>query len=86
MKNSPSLWVCIVLDIVGSLSYIFPVVGEWTDVIWAPFAAFLFYRLFGGRTGKVGAVVSFVEEILPFSDIIPTFTIGYFYTKFFQKN
>lgn len=86
MKNSPSLWVCILLDVVGSMSYIFPVVGEWTDVIWAPFVAFLFYRLFGGKMGKVGAVVSFVEEILPFIDIIPTFTIGYFYTKFFQKN
>ena len=85
MKNIPSLWVCIVLDIVGSLSYIFPVVGEWTDVIWAPISAFLFYRLFGGKTGKVGAVVSFVEELFPFPDIIPTFTIGYIYTYFRRK-
>ncbi len=81
MTKKPSLWLCLLFDAVGSLSYLLPAVGEWTDVIWAPISAFLFYRLFGGKTGKVGAVVSFVEELFPFIDIIPTFTIGYICTR-----
>ena len=85
MTKKPSLWLCLLFDVVGSLSYLLPAVGEWTDVIWAPVSAFLFYRLFGGKTGKVGAVVSFVEELFPFIDIIPTFTIGYIYTYFRRK-
>jgi len=85
MTKKPSLWLCLLFDAVGSLSYLLPAVGEWTDVIWAPVSAFLFYRLFGGKTGKVGAVVSFVEELFPFIDIIPTFTIGYIYAYFRRK-
>jgi len=81
MKKQPSVWICILLDAVGSISYIIPVVGEWTDIVWAPFSAFLFYKLFGGRLGKTGAVISFIEEALPFIDFIPTFTIAYFYNK-----
>ena len=77
----PKLWVCILLDIVGMVSYFIPVWGEWIDAVWAPLSAFLFYWLFGGKTGAIGAVVSFTEEALPFTDTIPMFTIGYFTRK-----
>lgn len=74
----PPLWLCVLLDAVGMASYFIPVWGEWIDTAWAPLSAFLFYWLFGGRTGTIGAAITFVEEALPFTDAIPMFTIGYF--------
>ena len=82
MKSKPSLILCIFMDIVGYLTYLLPIVGEWGDIIWAPISAFVFYKIFGGNTGKIGALISFAEEILPFIDFIPTFTIAYIYSRF----
>lgn len=69
------------MDLIGVLTYCIPAMAEWGDVVWAPLSAFVFYKIFGGKTGKVGATISFLEEILPFTDFIPTFTLGYFYDK-----
>lgn len=74
----PPLWLCILLDLVGMLSYIVPTFGEWMDIAWGPISAYLFIILFGGIKG---AVIVFLEEILPFTDAIPTFTITYFICK-----
>jgi hypothetical protein len=52
----PSLLTCVLLDIAGYLTYLIPFLGEWGDGLWAPLSAFLFYRMFGGRTGKTGAI------------------------------
>lgn len=82
MRPKPSLLLCIFMDMIGYLTYLLPVVGEWGDIIWAPISAFIFYKIFGGKTGKVGAFISFAEELLPFIDFIPTFTIGYIYNSF----
>lgn len=73
----PSIGLCIFLDLVGIASYFIPAWGEWIDIIWAPLSAFLFYLLFGGKTGMIGSAVTLVEEALPFTDFIPMFTIGY---------
>lgn len=78
-KILPPLWLCILLDLIGMLSYVVPSVGELMDVVWAPISAFLFSVLFGG--GK-GTIIAFLEEILPFTDAIPTFTITYFIRKY----
>ncbi|MCM1035608.1 MAG: hypothetical protein NC038_07730 [Paludibacter sp.] len=75
---NPPLWMCLLFDAIGCVSYFVPGWGEWLDVLWAPLAALLFYCAFGGKTGKVGAVISFVEELLPFTDILPLFTLGWF--------
>ena len=82
MRPKPSLILCIFMDMIGYLTYLLPVIGEWGDIIWAPISAFIFYKIFGGKTGKVGAFISFAEELLPFVDFIPTFTIGYIYNLF----
>jgi hypothetical protein len=37
--------------------------------------------LFGGRFGMLGGVLNFLEEIIPFTDIIPSFTIAWFIRK-----
>lgn len=79
IKKNPSLSLCILLDMIGMSSYLLPFLGEVTDVIWAPFSAILFFFLFGRkRFGFRGAVFSFIEEILPGFDFIPTFTIAHF--------
>lgn len=44
-----------------------------------PFAGFLMTWMYKGTVGKVGGVVTFLEEILPFSDFIPTFTLTWIY-------
>ncbi|MBR5573817.1 MAG: hypothetical protein IKW35_04915 [Paludibacteraceae bacterium] len=77
-KPIPPLWLCILIDIIGMLSYLIPGMGEWMDTIWAPISACLFGILFGGTRGTI---IAFLEEALPFTDIIPTFTITYFLRK-----
>jgi hypothetical protein len=62
-------------------TYFIPALGEFTDVVWAPISGFLFFILFGGRFGLIGAALNFLEEIIPFTDIIPSFTIAWFIRK-----
>ena len=78
----PSLPFCILMDAIGMASYIFPGAGESFDLVWAPISGFIFMKSFGGMTGKIGGLISMVEEAVPFIDIIPTFTIGHFYAKY----
>lgn len=80
-KSLPSIWVCILLDLVGMASFTIPLIGDFSDVIWAPLSGLIYYRLFGGRMGKFGGAFSFLEEFLPGTDIIPTFTISWFMRK-----
>ena len=70
-----SLFFCILMDIVGYATYSIPVLGEIGDVIWAPLSAMIFFRMFGGWKGAVGGVFNFIEEILPGTDFIPSFTL-----------
>lgn len=70
----------ILFDAVGYASFIIPGIGEFTDVIWAPASAYLMTKLYKGKAGKVGAVVSFIEEAMPGLDVIPTFTLMWIYT------
>ena len=69
----------ILFDAIGMLSFSVPLIGEFSDVIWAPFAGFLMTWMYKGTVGKVGGVVTFLEEILTFSDFIPTFTLTWIY-------
>src|SRR6476660_1708509 len=78
-KQSPSLLICIVMDLVGYASYAIPGLGELSDVVFAPISAIIFYKMFGGWKGAFGGIFNFAEEILPFTDFIPTFTIVWVY-------
>ena len=77
----PNIAICILMDLVGMASYAFPAVAEFSDIVWAPISALIFNKLFGGRLGMIGGVLNFLEEILPFTDIIPSFTIAWFIRK-----
>jgi hypothetical protein len=84
IHSKPTLFFCIMMDFLGSVSYFLPFVGEWSDVIWAPISTYIFYQSFRGNGRIIGTVVNFLEELFPFTDIIPTFTIGYFYNRYFN--
>lgn len=76
-KYTPSLWICIVMDLLGCASYAVPVLGDVSDLIWAPISAIIFYRMFGGSIGTFGSIFNFMEELFPGTDIIPTFTLAW---------
>ncbi len=69
------LLISIVLDLVGMATYFIPELGEIIDVVWAPLSAYLLVKLYKNKVSKYAAAVGFVEEILPFTDFVPTFTI-----------
>lgn len=85
MNKYKKLALGIVLDALGYVSYIFPGLGEFTDIIWAPLSAWIMTKLYKGKPGKVAAVVNFVEEALPGFDAIPTFTLMWLYTYVFHS-
>ncbi|HSN60246.1 MAG TPA: hypothetical protein VLR49_04900 [Ferruginibacter sp.] len=84
-KPLPHIALCIILDIIGYASFSLPILGEVSDLIWAPLSGFIFYRLFGGKMGMLGGGLSFIEELLPFTDFIPTFTIAWVMRYFSKK-
>jgi hypothetical protein len=77
-KPLPSLSTCILMDLIGMASYALPFVGELFDLVWAPISAMIYWRMFGMKKGFFGGIFTFVEELLPGFDIIPTFTITWF--------
>jgi hypothetical protein len=77
----PNIAICIIMDAIGMATYIFPALGEFGDIFWAPISGYVFYKLFGGRFGLIGGVLNFLEEIVPYTGIIPSFTIAWFIRK-----
>lgn len=76
----------LLFDAIGMLSFSIPLLGEFSDVVWAPVSAYLMTGLYKGNSGKVAGIFSFLEELLPFTDIIPSFTLMWIYTYVFKKN
>ena len=81
----PEVWgkliVCLVIDALGDSSFLLPGLGEGTDIAYAPLEAFLLSQLF--RSNVVSGV-GFVEEALPFTDVIPTATLAWMTETFFS--
>jgi hypothetical protein len=70
----------IVFDLVGIMSYAIPLLGEAIDIIWAPITLYLMTKMYPGKSGVAAGIFSAIEELTPGLDIIPTFTITWFYT------
>jgi hypothetical protein len=70
----------IFYDAIGMLSTAIPVVGPFLDLAWAPYSAKKMTEMYPGKKGKLMAAITFLEEILPFTDFVPTFTLMWFYT------
>jgi len=79
------LFLGIIFDAIGMLSFTIPFIGEFSDVVWAPMAGFLMTRMYKGSLGKIGGIVVFVEEFFPLTDIIPTFTLTWIYYYIIKK-
>ncbi|AXT54940.1 hypothetical protein J8L88_03420 [Aquimarina sp. MMG015] len=75
----------IVYDLIGMASMVIPVVGPFLDIIWAPYAAKKMLDMYPGKKGKIASVITFIEEIIPGTDIIPSFTIMWLYTFVINK-
>ena len=76
-KKYQKLLLSIVLDLIGFIPFI--------DVVWAPLSALIMAYMYKGVKGKIAGIISFLEEINPFTDVIPTFTIMWIYTNIIQK-
>ena len=85
-RRSPSLIFCIIMDLIGYATYAVPFFGEIGDIFWAPLSAIIFYASFGGWKGVLGGIGNFIEEILPGTDFIPSFTIMWFIQQHKNKN
>ncbi|WP_442845252.1 hypothetical protein [Leeuwenhoekiella sp. H156] len=70
----------VLFDLIGMATMAIPVVGPFLDLAWAPYAAKKMSEMYPGRNGKIASVLVFVEELLPFTDIIPSFTLMWVYT------
>lgn len=84
--NYKKLAISILLDLIGMLSFVIPFVGEFGDVVWAPLSGWIMTRMYKGTTGKIAGAVTFIEEILPGVDIIPSFTLMWIYASFIEKD
>ncbi len=75
----------ILFDAIGMISFTIPLLGEFSDVVWAPIAGFLMTWMYKGTVGKVGGIFAFLEEIIPFTDFIPSFTLTWIYNYWIKK-
>lgn len=80
MNKYKKLALSILFDAMGYVTFLIPGIGEFADIVWAPASAWLMTKLYKGKTGKIAAVVTFIEEAMPGLDIVPTFTLMWFYT------
>lgn len=79
------LILSLIFDGIGMLSYIVPVFAESLDIIWAPISGLLLVIMYKGSVGKTAGLLGTVEELIPLTDIIPTFTITWFFTYIIRK-
>lgn len=75
----------ILFDAMGMLSFTIPFLGEFSDVVWAPVAGYFMTQMYKGTVGKVGGIFAFIEEIIPFTDFIPSFTLTWIYNYWIKK-
>jgi len=85
-NSKQKLLLSIFFDALGMLSFTLPMIGEFEDVVWAPLAYWLMTKMYSGSMGKVAGAITFIEEILPGLDFIPTFTLTWLYEKYFLKH
>jgi len=84
-KKQKQLLLSLLFDAIGMFSYALPFLGEFADFAWAPISGIILASMYKGAVGKVGGVISFLEELLPFTDVLPTFTLTWIYTYYFSK-
>ena len=81
-SKSTKLFLGVCFDALGYVSFVFP----FFDILWAPLSAYLMTEMYDGKKGKIAAVFVFIEEALPLFDVIPTFSMMWIYTYYFDKS
>ena len=76
LSKNKKLALSILFDAIGMVTFL--------DILWAPASAYLMTKMYEGRKGKIWGTISFLEEILPGFDIIPTFTLMWIYTYVYK--
>ncbi|RMX67082.1 hypothetical protein DD238_001083 [Peronospora effusa] len=76
--ESPSrkLVASLVIDFVGNATFVVPVIGELADIFWAPVSSRMVHTLYK-ESSPHARYLGFLEEVLPFTDIIPTATLAW---------
>ena len=77
LSKTKKLVLGVLFDIIGMITII--------DIIWAPVSGYLMTRMYKGKLGKIAGIITFIEEIIPGLDLIPSFTIMWFYTFVFNS-
>lgn len=80
MTKYKKLAISLVCDALGYVSFVFPLF----DIVWAPLAGYLMTKIYKGRTGKIAGAIVFIEEAMPFLDVVPTFTLMWLYSYVFK--
>lgn len=75
-EKQMKLMIAIGIDAMGYLSYLIPGLAEISDAIIAPISAILVYIFF--KKKLKWAAFTFIEELLPFTDAIPSATIAWY--------
>lgn len=70
------LVVSLLIDFIGSSSYLLPFVGEGFDLAWAPIQTIFIMAMYEESQPNL-KYISFMEEILPFTDLLPSGTLGW---------
>jgi hypothetical protein len=81
MSKFKKLALSLIFDALGYVSLIFPPF----DIVWAPLAAYLMSKMYKGNKGKIASAIVFIEEAMPFLDVIPTFTLMWLYSYIFKS-
>lgn len=81
-KKRKDLIASLAIDALGMATFLIPALGEVGDVVIAPIISALIYAV---HKTTIGAIAGFLEEIIPFTDIIPTATIIWAYRYIFKK-
>lgn len=75
----------IIFDLIGMFPSAFPPIAIIMDPIWASLSAFIISKMYKGNVGKIAAAIDFIEELFPFVDVIPTFTLTWIYVYLIKK-
>ncbi|EGZ05788.1 hypothetical protein PHYSODRAFT_532873 [Phytophthora sojae] len=73
---SRKLVASLAIDFLGNATFVVPGVGELADVLWAPVSAKMVDTLYK-ESSPHAKYVAFMEEVLPFTDFIPTATLAW---------
>lgn len=75
-NSSRKLIASLAIDFLGNATFVVPGLGEMADVLWAPVSAKMVDTLYKDSSPHA-KYVAFLEELLPFTDFIPTATLAW---------